>query len=152
MDLWFYIELMPKLRLFKVQGMGYGQWKPERRSSGFENGSARQIQFSKNSHAHPRDLEDLDVDLESWVSLFHRGLFSFPRGYLSSWMTALTAQCELVLCVTTREELQSGVDLESLMCCATPLESGNQGLSVEEGQDEPKYTLGGAPRGGPTLG
>ena len=84
LDLKFNMELMPETRLFKVQGMGHGQLRPERRSSRFEIGSARQIQFGKNWHARERDLEDLDVDLESWVSLFHRGwigLFSFVVFY-----------------------------------------------------------------------
>ena len=54
LDLKFYMELRPRTRFFKVQGMGHERLKPERRSSRFEIGSARQIQFSKNWHAHAR--------------------------------------------------------------------------------------------------
>ena len=50
----FYMELEPRTRLFKVQGMGHGRLKPERRSSRFEIGSAHQIQFSKNWHMRAR--------------------------------------------------------------------------------------------------
>ena len=39
LEFWFYMELMPRTRLFKVQGMGHGQLRPERRSSMFKIGS-----------------------------------------------------------------------------------------------------------------
>ena len=62
MDLGFYMELMPRTRSIKVQGMGYGQLRPERRSSRFENDSPRFNSLRIGTRA--RDLEDLDVDQE----------------------------------------------------------------------------------------
>ena len=113
--------------------MGHGRLRPERRLSGFKMGSARQIQSSKHWHARARSERS---GRRSGVHGFpsFTGVCSVSSWKLSSRMSAVTAQCELVLCATDGEELQFGVDLETLLCCATQPKpkSGIRKLCVEE--------------------
>ena len=129
--------------------MGHGRLRPERRSSRFEIGSARQIQFSKNWDARMRSGRS---PRRSGV----HGFLSFTGVWLSFylcfplwepiWMSAVTAQCELVLCVTESEEPQNEVDLSLGLCVPTHERLGSQCSVAELGPCQVALT-GQAPAG-----
>ena len=83
LDLRFYMVLMPETRLFKVQGMGNGQLRPERRLSRVEIGSARQIQFSK--HWHAREIWEISTSIRSHGFLSFSGVFFYLAHFVIIW-------------------------------------------------------------------
>ena len=84
-----------------------------------------------------RDLEDLDVVQESWVSLFHRGVvrYSLPGVEMDVLQRAMLHECMPALCETFGDEPHDGVSKlhQSLeLCFATQIQSGVRELCVEE--------------------
>ena len=104
---------MPRTRLFKVQGMGHGRLKPERRSSRFEIGSARQIQFSKNWHARARSGRSRRRSgVHGFLSLQGFVCFCFPSlsgVEMDIMQRVMLHECMPALCETFGDEPHDGV-------------------------------------------
>ena len=85
-----------------------------------------------------RDLEDLDVDTGSWVSLFLRG-FIYLALFIIIWCgdgcSTVLHECMSALCETLGDEPHDGVSKlhQSVeLCFATQIQSGVRELCVEE--------------------